>query len=190
MCWIFHETLSIWLPIRFPLKKNCVCLMKSLKNMPGSLETMTDSVPTQSTVVKIFYHWGDTGGKGDGLICVLINTSAPSHWLKSVSWSVSPVLNIRQPSPKAFSLDPLSAQSLGESGRVNAFSASIPVTSQVTVESRNDRAENAWGLGYSGLFIQPRWEIYFMTYIKRFSFFREYEIPVLYNNISTFISRH
>ena len=42
MCWIFHEALPIWLPIRCPLKKkNCVCLMKSLRNMPESLETVT-----------------------------------------------------------------------------------------------------------------------------------------------------
>ena len=69
-----------------------------------------------------------------------------------------------------------------------AFSASIPVTSQLMVESRNDRAENAWGLGYSGLFTQPRWAISFMTYIERFSFFREYGIPVLFNNISRYLS--
>ena len=44
MCLIFQETLPIWLPIRCPLRKNFVCLVKSLKNMPESLETMTDSV--------------------------------------------------------------------------------------------------------------------------------------------------
>ena len=43
-----------------------------------------------------------------------------------------------QPGPQAFFLAPLSARSLGKSPRV---------TSQLTVESRIDRAENAWGLG-------------------------------------------
>ena len=32
MCWIFHEALPILPTIRCPLKKNCVCLMKSLRN--------------------------------------------------------------------------------------------------------------------------------------------------------------
>ena len=59
--------------------------MKSLKNMPESLETMTDC-PTPSAVVKIFNH------RGDVLICVLINTSAPSHCLKSIMRPVGPVL--------------------------------------------------------------------------------------------------
>ena len=36
-----------------------------------------------------FDHWGDV------LICLLINTSAPSHWLKSVAWPVGPVLKFR-----------------------------------------------------------------------------------------------
>ena len=49
-----------------------VC-MKSLKNMPESLETMTESV-----VLNIFDQEGD-------LICLLINTRTPSHWLKSVA---------------------------------------------------------------------------------------------------------
>ena len=40
-----------------------------------------------------------------------------------------------------FSLDPLSARSLEESGEY------LSVTSQLMVEFRNDRAENAWGLG-------------------------------------------
>ena len=51
--------------------------MKSLKNMPENLETMTDSVRLRP--LKIFDHWGDV------LICLLINTSTPSHWLKSVA---------------------------------------------------------------------------------------------------------
>ena len=38
------ERKKIYLPIRCPLKKDCACLMKSLKNMPENLETMTDSV--------------------------------------------------------------------------------------------------------------------------------------------------
>ena len=59
--------------------------MKILRNMPESLETMTDC-PTPSAVVKIFYH------RGDVLICVLINTSAPSHCLKSILRPVGPVL--------------------------------------------------------------------------------------------------
>ena len=53
-----------------------------------------------------------------------------------------------QPSPQAFSLAPLSARSLGKSGRENAvLGVSLSVTSQLTVESRIDRAENAQGLG-------------------------------------------
>ena len=59
----------------------------------------------------------------------------------------------------------LSAKNRERVGERTAFSASIPVTSQLMVESRNDRAENAWGLGYSGLFTQPRWAISF-TIIK------------------------
>ena len=45
--------------------------------------------PTPSVVLKSFDHWGDV------LICLLINTSAPSHWLKSVAWPVGPVLKFR-----------------------------------------------------------------------------------------------
>ena len=82
----------------------------------------------------------------------------------------------------------LSAKNRERVGERTAFSASIPVTSQLMVESRNDRTENAWGLGYSGLFTQPRWAIPFMTYIERFSFFRKYEIPVLFNSISRYLS--
>ena len=41
--------------------------------------------PTPSAVLKIFDHWPDV------LICLLINTSAPSHWLKSAAWPVGPV---------------------------------------------------------------------------------------------------
>ena len=40
---------------------------------------------TPFAVVKIFHHRGD----------VLINTSAPSHWLKSVASPVGPVLKFR-----------------------------------------------------------------------------------------------
>ena len=43
-----------------------------------------------------------------------------------------------QPSPLGFSLDPLSARSREY----------LSVTSQLTVDSRNDRAENAQGLGW------------------------------------------
>ena len=92
MCWIFHETLPIWLPIRCPLKKNYVCLMKRLKNMPESLETMTDFVRLRPLFWKylitaaMFHHV---------LICLLINTSEPSHWLKSVAWPVGPVFKFR-----------------------------------------------------------------------------------------------
>ena len=45
------------------------------------------------------------------------------------------------PKRSLFSLDPLSARSLGETSEY------LSVTSQLMVESRNDRAENAWGLG-------------------------------------------
>ena len=64
--------------------------MKSLKNMPENLEKMTDSVRLRPLFsVKIFDH------RGNVLICLLINTSAPSHWLKSVAWPVGPVLKFR-----------------------------------------------------------------------------------------------
>ena len=39
--------------------------------------------------LKMFDHWGDV------LICLLINTSAPSHWLTSVAWPVVLVLKFR-----------------------------------------------------------------------------------------------
>ena len=92
MCWIFHEALPIWLPIRCPLKKNCVCLMKSLKNMPESLETMTEFVRLRP----LFWKYLITAAMFDHvLICLLINTSAPSHWFKSVAWPVGPVLKFR-----------------------------------------------------------------------------------------------
>lgn len=59
------------------------------------------------------------------------------------------VLGKGQPSPEAFSLDPLSAQSVGETGRENGVLGEyLSVTSQFMVESRNQRAENAWGLGW------------------------------------------
>ena len=49
----------------------------------------------------------------------------------------------------AFSLDPLSARSLGESGQENGVLGEyLSVTSQLMVESKNDRAENSWGLGW------------------------------------------
>ena len=63
--------------------------MKSLKNMPESLEMMTDSVRLCPLFLKVFDHWGDV------LICLLINTSLPSHWLKSVSCPIGPVLKFR-----------------------------------------------------------------------------------------------
>ena len=44
--------------------------------------------PPPSIVLTIFDHWGDV------LICSLINTSAPSHWLKSVAWPVAAVLKL------------------------------------------------------------------------------------------------
>ena len=63
--------------------------MKSLKNMPEGLETMTDSVRLRPLFWKFYDRWGDV------LICLLINTSEPSHWLKSVAWPVGPVLKLR-----------------------------------------------------------------------------------------------
>ena len=88
MCWIFHETLPIWLPIRCPLKKIVYASWKVLKIC---WEPRNDDwfCQTPSAVLKIFYHCGDV------LICLLINTSAPSHWLKSVAWPVGPVLKFR-----------------------------------------------------------------------------------------------
>jgi len=51
-----------------------------------------------------------------------------------------------QPSPQAFSLDPLSARSLGESISRVSLSEYLSVR-----ESRNERTENAWGLGWVDL---------------------------------------
>ena len=51
---------------------------------------------------------------------------------------------LSQPSPLAFSLAPLSVRSQGKSGRENAvLGVYLSVTSQLTVECRIDRAENA-----------------------------------------------
>ena len=50
--------------------------MKSLNDMLENLETMTDSVRLRPLLWKFFITGGDV------LTCVLINTSAPSHWLK------------------------------------------------------------------------------------------------------------
>ena len=47
------------------------------------------------------------------------------------------IKSLALPSPESFSLGPLSARSLGKSGEY------LSVTSQLTVESRIDRAENA-----------------------------------------------
>ena len=44
---------------------------------------------TPSVFLKIFELWGDV------LIRLLISTSAPSHWLKSVAWPAGPVLKFR-----------------------------------------------------------------------------------------------
>ena len=70
------------------LKKLCMSHEKSLKY---AWEPRNDNwfCLTPSVVLKIFDHWGDV------LICLLINTSAPSHWLKSVAWPVGPVLKFR-----------------------------------------------------------------------------------------------
>ena len=50
-----------------------------------------------------------------------------------------------QPSPQAFSLDPLSARSLGES--ISRRVSLGDVTTHGS-RSRKDRAENAWDLGW------------------------------------------
>ena len=81
MCWIFHETLPIWLPIRCPLKKIVYASRKVLKICLRASKRwliLSDSVRCPSV-----------------LICLLINTSAPSHWLKSVAWPVGLVLKFR-----------------------------------------------------------------------------------------------
>ena len=85
MCWIFHETLSIWLPIRCPLKKIVYASWKVLKICLRASKRWL--ILTNS--VRCFDHCGDV------LICLLINTNAPSHWLKSVAWPVGPVLKFR-----------------------------------------------------------------------------------------------
>ena len=85
MCWIFHETLPIWLPIRCPLKKIVYASWKVLKICLRASKRWL--ILTNS--VRCFDHCGDV------LICLLINTNAPSHWLKSVAWLVGPVLKFR-----------------------------------------------------------------------------------------------
>ena len=85
MCWIFHETLSIWLPIRCPLKKIEYASWKDLKICLSASKRWL--ILTNS--VRCFDHCGDV------LVCLLINTNAPSHWLKSVAWPVGPVLKFR-----------------------------------------------------------------------------------------------
>ena len=85
MCWIFHETLSIWLPIRCPLKKIVYASWKVLKICLRASKRWL--ILTNS--VRCFDDCGDV------LVCLLINTNAPSHWLKSVAWPVGPVLKFR-----------------------------------------------------------------------------------------------
>ena len=85
ICWIFHETLPIWLPIRFPLKKIVYASWKVLKICLRASKRWL----ILSHSVRCFDHYGDV------LICLLINTNVPSHWLKSVAWPVGPVLKFR-----------------------------------------------------------------------------------------------
>ena len=63
--------------------------MKNLKNMPESLETMTDSARLRP-LLWIFLITGAMYW-----FVFWLNTSAPSHWLKSVAWPVGPVLKFR-----------------------------------------------------------------------------------------------
>ena len=81
MCWIFHETLPIWLPIRCPLKNIVYASWKVLKICLRASKRWL--ILTNS--VRCFDHCGDV------LICLLINTNARSHWLKSVAWPVGPI---------------------------------------------------------------------------------------------------
>ena len=60
--------------------------MKSLKTMPESLETMTDSVRLRPLLWKFLI----TGA----MICLLINTSTPSHWFESVGDQLALSLNL------------------------------------------------------------------------------------------------
>ena len=90
MCWIFHETLPIWLPIRCPLKKIVYTSWKVFKICLRASKRwliLSDSFRCFENFWSL--HCGDV------LICLLINTSAPSHWLKSVAWSAGPVLKFR-----------------------------------------------------------------------------------------------
>ena len=88
MCWIFHEALPIWLPIRCPLKKIVYASWKVFKIcLRASKQWLI-----LSASVRCFENFWSLG---DVLICLLINTSAPSHWLKSVAWPVGPVLKFR-----------------------------------------------------------------------------------------------
>ena len=93
-----HFQYRFWYAVH--LKKLCKPHEKSLKY---ASEPRNDDwfCPPPSIVLKIFDHWGDV------LICLLINTSAPSHWLKSVAWPVGPVLKFRDIPDWIKSLKPL-----------------------------------------------------------------------------------
>ena len=80
--------LPIWFPIHCPLKKIVCGSWKVLKICLRASKRWL-ILSTLFPVMKIFDRWGDV------LICVLINTSTPSHWLKSVTWPVGPVLKFR-----------------------------------------------------------------------------------------------
>ena len=54
-------------------------------NLDAYCQLMLKSAHLRPPLGKIFDHWVD----------VLINTSAPSHWLNSVAWPVGPVLKFR-----------------------------------------------------------------------------------------------
>ena len=68
---------------------NCKCCISLLIEHALIIWDKVKTLQVLQQAKKIFDHWGDV------LICLLTNTSAPSHWLKSVEWPVGPVLKFR-----------------------------------------------------------------------------------------------
>ena len=87
MCWIFHETLPIWLPIRCPLKK-IVYASWSWKVLKICLRA-SKRLLILSDLVRCCENFWSLGRYFDLYFVSLKNTSTPSHWLKIVDtrWS-------------------------------------------------------------------------------------------------------
>ena len=90
MCWIFHETLPIWLPIRCPLKKIVYASWKVLKICLGAPKRwliLSDSV-------RCFGNFWSLGRCFD-LFVDKHKCAFSLNWLKTVAWPVGPVLKFR-----------------------------------------------------------------------------------------------